>query len=88
MQNLTKGKWWFLILVVILAGSFSLANEKNDLSRNPAGSAEECAEENKKTSDPHLLTPAPKAVLERKENNPATLTPTPFKIQEDTQKEG
>lgn len=88
MGNLKKAKWWFLILLVILAGSFSLAKEKNDLSRNPAVSTEECAEENKKTSDPNLLTPAPKAILERKENNPATLTPAPFKIQEDTQKEG
>ena len=88
MENLIKSKWWFLILLILLTGSFSLAKEKKDLSQNPAVSTEECAEENKKTPNPNTLPPSPKAILERKENNHSPLTPAPFNIQEDTQKEG
>ncbi len=80
----------FLVLLIILIGSFSFAEEKKNL---PPGSAnpqqQECSEDNKQTSNSDKPNPAPKPTPEKKATNPQSSTPfPPLEIQPGTDADG
>ena len=77
------------MLLIVLIGSFCFAEEKKDLSPNPAPSQQGCDEDNKKTSNSETPTPAPKPAPEKKAANPGSLTPpSPLQPQQGTDTDG
>ncbi|MBA4392603.1 MAG: hypothetical protein C0407_03525 [Desulfobacca sp.] len=69
----------FLILLIILVGSFSFAEDKKALSPGSAVQQQQnCDKDNKKTSSLNTSNPFPRSALEKMGTNPESLTPPSF----------
>jgi hypothetical protein len=74
-----------LVLLIILIGSFSFAEDKKVLppkSANPQ--QQDCTEDNKKNPNPNpnITSPTPNPTPEKKGTNPESLPPSPFQFQD------
>jgi hypothetical protein len=73
----------FLVLLIILIGPSSFAEDKKALppkSANPQ--QQDCTEDNKKNPNPNIASPTPNPTPEKKGINPESLPPSPFQFQD------
>ena len=69
----------FLVLMIILIGSFSFAEDKKATPPNSASpQQQDCSEDNKKTSNPDTSASIPKSTQKENITNAKPLTPPPF----------
>lgn len=89
MSNRNRFRKLFLILLIILIGSFSFAEgPKNPPSNTTNPQQQDCTKDNKKNSNPDTSAPALNSTTEKKTTNPESLTPPAFKFQDNTKEEG